>query len=92
MESVSTTFFIDSDENQKQFSGRNLSSVIFLQVCDEGNEVLQESKTLELDTRFRKIAHDLGDTKILAKLREGDMVAIEAKYHRKFTTHTPRLN
>ena len=41
VESVPTTSFTESDENQKRFSRRNLSSVNFLEVCffcDEGNE------------------------------------------------------
>ena len=38
---------------------------------------------LYLDNRTRQIAHELADTKLMAKLSEGDMVATKAKYHRK---------
>ena len=43
--------------------------LIFLEdcfFCDDGNEVLHQCQTLELDTRVRKIANELGDTKIMA--------------------------
>ena len=53
--------------------------------CDkvEACGTLHSCQTLYLDMRVRKIAHELADTKLLAKLSEGDMVATEAKYHLK---------
>ena len=41
------------------------------------NDVLYQSQTLYIDVCLRKIAHELGDTKLLAKLSERDMVAVE---------------
>jgi len=51
--------------------------------CDtkEESENLHECQTLYTDMRVRKIAQDMADTELLQKLSEGDMVAIEAKYH-----------
>ena len=36
---------------------------------------------MSLDSRVRQIAEELRDTKLLAKLPGGDMVAIDAQYH-----------
>ncbi|KAG0715668.1 hypothetical protein GWK47_011424 [Chionoecetes opilio] len=47
-----------------------------------GTADLHEAATKELDKNVRRCATELGDTELLAKLSEGDMIAIEAKYHR----------
>jgi len=39
--------------------------------------------TLEVDRDIRKMAIEMQDTKLTAKLTAGDMVATEAKYHSK---------
>lgn len=44
---------------------------------------LTTAQTLEVDERIRFVAKELNDCKILAKLAEGDVVAIEALYHKK---------
>lgn len=52
--------------------------------CDEdaGLEGLHEATTLErVDQSVRNSAYLLQDSKLLAKLSAGDMVALEAKYH-----------
>ena len=36
---------------------------------------------MSLDSHVRQIAGELRDTKLLAKLSGGDMVAIDAQYH-----------
>ena len=68
-------------------SARNFSEKCFF--CDklETCDTLHSCQRLYLDNRIRKIAHELADTKVLAKLGEGDMVATEAKYHRKCLVH-----
>ena len=38
---------------------------------------------MDVHHRVKRFAKNLGDTKYLAKISEGDMVAIEAKYHVK---------
>ena len=52
-------------------------------VCDKTDSVdnLNECRTLYLDMRVRKIAHDSNNSQLIAKLIEGDMVATEAKYY-----------
>ena len=42
---------------------------------------LTKVETMSLDSRVRRIAEELRDTKLLAKLLGGDMVAIDAQYH-----------
>ena len=50
--------------------------------CDKPDSVdnLHECQMLYLDATVKKIAHDVSNTKLIAKLSEGDMVATEAKY------------
>ena len=49
--------------------------------ADASIGTLNSCETFRLDQRIRKIARKLGDEKLLAKLSEGDLVAIETKYH-----------
>jgi hypothetical protein len=44
---------------------------------------LHEFRTFQTDYRVRKCAYDLQDEQLIAKLSTGDLIAIEAKYHRK---------
>ena len=55
--------------------------------CDQTDDAvnLHRCKTLSLDKRVRKMAQGLVDTKLLAKLSEGDMSATEAKYLPDYT-------
>ena len=55
--------------------------------CDQTDDAvnLHRCKTLSLDKRVRKMAQGLVDTKLLAKLNEGDMSATEAKYLQDYT-------
>ena len=46
---------------------------------------LHQCQTLPLDKRVRKMAQQLVDTKLLAKLSEGDMIATKAKYLKDYT-------
>ena len=43
--------------------------------------MLHQCNTRYMGLRVRKIAHKLGDAKLLFKLSEGDMVAAKAMYH-----------
>ena len=38
---------------------------------------------MEFDSDLQKMAEDLQDTALIAKLSGGDLIAIEAKYHSK---------
>ena len=53
--------------------------------CDEiiPDEEIHQVQTIATDNRVRQIAQEIGDVKILGKLSEGDMIALEAKYHAK---------
>ena len=53
-------------------------------LCDgpAGSAGLHQSSTSDIDARVRRCAIELEDTALLAKLSPGDMVALEAKYHR----------
>ena len=43
---------------------------------------LRKASTLGLDKKVRDCAQMLGDKRLLRKLSSGDMVAIDAVYHR----------
>ena len=51
--------------------------------CDDSTGELHNAETMALDAHVRSIATDLRDTKLLAKLSSGDMVATDARYHVK---------
>ena len=52
----------------------------------ESTEVLRSACTFGLDSRVRSAALLLGDDKLLTKLNSGDLIAVEAKYHKKCLT------
>ena len=58
----------------------------FVYFCEETGDI-HEVMTLEVDEKVRKIATDLQDSALLKHIAGGDMVAIEAKYHRKCITN-----
>ena len=49
--------------------------------CDRTTGDFQKAETISLDNRVRHLATELRDTKMLAKLSVGDMIAIDAVYH-----------
>ena len=57
------------------------TSVCFF--CDKGDEDerLRNASTANIDATVRECATQLRDTKLLARLSSGDMVAIDAVYH-----------
>ena len=56
--------------------------------CDEADDEknLRKASTMEFDCHIRATATTLGDEKLLAKLSQEDMVAIEARYHKACLT------
>ena len=56
--------------------------------CEEkaSTEVLRSASTFGLDSRVRSAALLLEDEKLLTKLNSGDLIAVEAKYHKKCLT------
>ena len=69
--------------SRKRANTKNFTDKCFFCGSCQSDETLHFCRTLYLDMRVRKIALDLADTELLAKLSEGDMVATEAKYHSK---------
>jgi len=49
--------------------------------CSVASGKLHNCTTLTLDHDLRQMATDLQDTRLLARISGGDLVAIEAKYH-----------
>ena len=59
-----------------------------LRICffcsnDDSSDQLHEVCTFQLDCNVRRCAHDLQDQELLKKLSGGDLIAQEAKYHKK---------
>lgn len=50
---------------------------------EAGADGLHEATTFQIDSRVRACARMLEDAELLARLSPGDMVALEAKYHKK---------
>ena len=78
----------EKGETQANNTRRNISAENFSESCffcktGSTKGTLHQCQTLQLDNRVRNIAHALCDTKLLAQLSEGDMVATEAQYHLK---------
>eukprot|EP00794_Sanderia_malayensis_P004251 gene4251-4816_t len=69
--------------SRRSIDMKNFAMACFF--CGEQDDKanLHQCETLTVHQRVKRCAEDLGDTHILAKLSEGDMVAIEAKYHVK---------
>ena len=72
----------------KRSRSRSIESSILRDLCffcgqPPGDSRLHEAATFQIDKRVRTCAELLEDTKLLAKLSVGDMVALEAKYHTK---------
>lgn len=71
-----------SDElrrSKRQSTGSSSNICIF---CEQtGPHKLHEYATQSAEQGLRQMAHDMQDTKLLAHLSGGDLVAIEAKYH-----------
>ena len=53
-------------------------------LCDETDEkeTLYNASTFNFDSNIREWAKILCDDKLLAKLSAGDLIALEAKYHK----------
>ena len=83
----------EDDKNNKRKSIRRTNVLSrterFPEKCffDCGDELNKQAlhlvTTFSVDRRERKIATETNDTTILAKLSQGDMIAIEAHYHTK---------
>ena len=61
-------------------------SILVCLLCGETGD-LHAVMTLEVDEKVQKMATDLQDSTLLKHLAGGDMIAIEAKYHKKCMTN-----
>ena len=61
---------------------RTFSQTCFFCEVNGDAENLHICQTLKLSEKVKSMAIELGDSKIVAKLSQGDMVATEAKYHK----------
>ena len=52
--------------------------------CGEFSKDMHRCQTLELNQNVRDIATEMADNQMLAKLIQGEMVAIDAKYHLRY--------
>ena len=54
-------------------------------LCTEGDEIeqLHNFSTFDADAGVRAMVTDLQDSELLSRMATGDLIAIEAKYHRK---------
>ena len=67
---------------RSRFSAENFRPCCFFCEKEDAESNLSSAQTFALDRRVRDAALLLSDEKLLAKLSEGDLVAIEAKYHK----------
>ena len=61
----------------------DLKTVCFFCGANHRKQKLHQCLTLEVHQKVKRIAKELGDTNILSRLCEGDMVALGARYHLK---------
>ena len=54
---------------------------------EENEDKLHQCQTFRLNDKIHRIARDLADFELLAKLSEGDMIATDAKYDLKCLTN-----
>jgi hypothetical protein len=74
---------------QRQPRKRKALSIEDCIFCEKGTEdgPLHECSTFQIDQSIRTIATELEDVQLLARLSGGDVIAIEAKYHKHCLTH-----
>lgn len=78
----STTALQEVRKSKRHSTERNveIDRCVF---CDEQGGDLRQVLTLEVDHDVREMAIEMTDTKIIAKISSGDMVALGSKYHTK---------
>ena len=90
------------DEAEKRSSKRQSMDIQNCFFCEEGYEEgdLHQVLTFDADINMRSMITELQDTKLLARIVGGDLIAMEAKYHLKclvnlrncYRSHTRKLN
>jgi hypothetical protein len=71
--------------NEPHFTRSTIAAASGSNACcffsDQSDGTLHNVTTFEFDARVRSFAYLLQDSKLIAKLSSGDMIATEAKYH-----------
>ena len=77
-----TSDAVSPPSTRARYSAKNFQPKCFF--CDREDSVdnLTQAQTFELDRKVRDAASQLCDEKLLARLSEGDMIAVEALYHK----------
>ena len=81
-ESVSDTVLPPS--TRARYTAQNFQPKCFFCDKEDSAENLTKAQTFELDRKVRNAANHLCDEMLLAKLSEGDMIAVEALYHKSY--------
>ena len=82
----------ENDELEPPLKRRNRlssSSIIFACfICEKGDEdeKLHRVETFSCNDRIKSMAQELEDHKLLGKLSQGDLIAIEGRYHKSCMT------
>ena len=85
---IETVEYLESTQTQlklrrSSISLKNFTPTWFFSDQDDSDMKLNMRQTFQVQRNIEAIAQEIGDTKVLAKLSVGDMIAIAAKYHRK---------
>ena len=81
-EDLSEESLLSAPSTRSRFAAQNFTPTCFFCEEPETEVKLCNARTLGLDRRVREAARRLSDERLLAKLSEGDLVAIEARYHK----------
>ena len=73
----------NSEGIKQKWTCKSLNMSKFTSPCYGSETKLCQCQTFPVHQKVKQIAEETHDTKILDKLNEGDMIAIEAKYHYK---------
>ena len=79
---------LERTETQRKLKRSSISLKNFTPICffcdkDDRDMKLRLCQTFQVHRRIEEIAQEIGDTKVLAKLSAGNMIAIEVNYHCK---------
>ena len=72
-------------KTRRSFTAKNFGQTCFF--CDNDDNELISCRTSNLSKHVREWSEYLMDARLIAKLSEGDMMATEAKYHKKCLTN-----
>jgi len=76
---------IESDNSpvktRRKCDTRQRDKCFFCDQAEDETHALHKAQTFLLNKKVTQCATDLKDTKLLAKLSEGDMIALDATYH-----------